>query len=123
MSVENQMTPQTMTLQLSPERAALVRMLSIVYRSVNWAEQGGKSVMDRWESQLRGASIKGGTLGELGSRLCAALGVQSVRDSEAFIAALAFCEPSSDELLDWVRRETFVVATWAHVVARGKVSL
>lgn len=93
-------------------------LLSQVYRSVDWAEQGGKNRLDRWSGMLRVAS-RAETVGELIDNLCKRLGVGSVWGGDAMPDLIATCTPHADSLLDWVDRETVPVAMLAYQEARS----
>lgn len=112
-------TEPTATLSLEPGQAEVIRLLSAVYRAVDWKAQGGKSVLDRWSGMILVAS-RAGTVGELLSSLCARLGVGSLHGTigHELPALLAACQPYQAALLDWVAREHVPVAMLAYQKAR-----
>lgn len=117
-STLDQTTPEPPAMMLPPERQALVTLLSQVYRSVDWREQGGKNRHERWSGMLRVAT-RAETVGELVDNLCKRLGVGSIWQGDDVPALIATCEPHADALLDWADRETVPVAMLAYQEARA----
>lgn len=100
-----------------PGEAELIALLALVYRSVDWRAQGGRSVLDRWSGMVLVAS-RAETVGEFVSSLCARLGVGSLA-SDA-VELLAACHPYEAALLDWVAREHIPVAMMAYAAAKER---
>lgn len=97
----------------------MVRLLALVYRSVDWGKQGGSSVLDRWAGMVLVAS-RANTVGGVVNDLCQRLGVGIPRETERgeIEALLASCQPHEGALLDWLDEETIPVATMAYGEAR-----
>lgn len=102
-----------------PGRSELIWLMAMVYRSVDWRAQGGKSVLDRWSGMVMVAS-RAETVAEFINNLCKRLGVGAPMTIDGdLIDLLDACAPHDRELLDLVDREAIPLAMLAYDVARG----
>lgn len=113
------MIPPILEQSRPPGRTELLRLLALVWRSVDWQAQGGKSWDDRWAGMMITAST-GESVGEVINTLCSRLGVGIPRERERgeIGALLAVCEPHANDLLDWLDRESIPVAAMSAQAAR-----
>lgn len=98
----------------------LVALLAAIYRRVDWATMGGKSVLDIWTARVRVAS-RAPSLPAAVHRLCGLLGVRSM--PEDAVPLLATCRTNEADLLDILAEETIPIAMSAYVLVketRGK---
>jgi len=91
--------------------------LASIYKSVDWARQGGASVLDRWSGMVMVAS-RAETIGEFANNLCKRLGVGSTYPAAELADAVIAIEPYEMDILDWIDREAIPVAMMAYAKAR-----
>lgn len=94
----------------------LIDLLAAIYRRVDWASIGGKSVLDIWSGRLLVAS-RAPTLAAAVDRLCGLLGIRAM--PEEAVSLLAICRTNEADLLDILAEETRPIAMQAYVAVKA----